>query len=207
MPTLSASPSTSPEGSITLCLDLLKHGDRAAAQPLWEAYFRRLVGLARSRLGDVSRRVADEEDVALSAFDSFIRGAEHGRFPRLEDREDLWQLLFVITVRKVSDHRRRESRPTRGGGRVRTISDLAEADLVAGLGREPEPTPEFVAEFKDECRHRLNILGDPQLRTVALMKLEGYTHKEIGARLGWLERKLERKVKLIRILWGVEDTR
>ena len=46
------------------------------------------------------RRAADEEDVALSAFDSFCRGAEQGRFPQLDGRDDLWHLLVVITVRK-----------------------------------------------------------------------------------------------------------
>src|SRR5262249_15219134 len=34
-------------------------------------------------------RPADQEDVALSAFDSFYRAAEQGRFPRLHDRDDL----------------------------------------------------------------------------------------------------------------------
>ena len=48
-----------PEGSITLCVAALKRGDRAVAQRLWEAYFRRLVALARSRLHSTSRRVAD----------------------------------------------------------------------------------------------------------------------------------------------------
>jgi hypothetical protein len=49
------------------------------------------------------RGMADEEDVALSAFDSFCRGAEQGRFPQLSDRDDLWRLLFVITERKAID--------------------------------------------------------------------------------------------------------
>ena len=34
------------DGSITVCLQRLKVGDRDAAQLLWERYFRRLVGLA-----------------------------------------------------------------------------------------------------------------------------------------------------------------
>jgi hypothetical protein len=50
-----------------------------------------------------SRRVADEEDVALSAFDSFCAGAERGRFPDLKDRDNLWALLVTITARKAAD--------------------------------------------------------------------------------------------------------
>jgi hypothetical protein len=89
------------DGSITRLIVLLKDGDRDAAQPLWDAYFRRLVGLARARLRGTPRGMADEEDVALSAFDGFCRRAERGDFPQLADRDDLWQLLFVLTVRKA----------------------------------------------------------------------------------------------------------
>ena len=55
------------EGSITRCISLLKRGDRTAAQPLGDRYFQRLVELARARLRVAPRRLADEEDVALSA--------------------------------------------------------------------------------------------------------------------------------------------
>lgn len=79
----------SSDGSVTRWIDALQAGDRAAAQRLWERYFPRLVGLARARLQGAPRRAADEEDVALSAFDSFCRCAERGRFPDLVDRESL----------------------------------------------------------------------------------------------------------------------
>ena len=52
--------------SVTRLIGMLKKGDRVASQQLWEAYFGRLVGLARARLKNTVLRVADEEDVALS---------------------------------------------------------------------------------------------------------------------------------------------
>src|SRR5262249_40917471 len=78
----------------------LKEGDPAAAQKLWENYYQRLVQFARGKLHGLRRSVADEEDVALSAFASFCRGAERECFPQLSDRTDLWKLLLVITARK-----------------------------------------------------------------------------------------------------------
>ena len=98
------------EGSVTRWLHELVAGDQAAAQELWNRYFQRLVGLARSKLRGAPRRAADEEDVALSAFDSFCRGAEQGRFPRLDDRDNLWRLLVVITERKACDLVQHEGR-------------------------------------------------------------------------------------------------
>ena len=64
-------------GSVTCWIGGLKAGDEAAAQQLWERYFARMVGLAREKLragrrGDLG---SDEEDAALSAFDSFCTGA------------------------------------------------------------------------------------------------------------------------------------
>src|SRR3954463_13568021 len=84
------------EGSVTVWLGDLKAGGDEAVQPLWERYFERLVILARQRLRDAPRAVADEEDAALSAFDSFCRSVQGGRFPRLGDRDDLWRILVVI---------------------------------------------------------------------------------------------------------------
>ncbi len=67
-------------GSVTCWLGNLKEGDLAAAQPLWERYFSRLVAVARGKLKKVRRASAgeDEEDAALSAFNSFCGGDRAG---------------------------------------------------------------------------------------------------------------------------------
>jgi DNA-directed RNA polymerase specialized sigma24 family protein len=188
------------EISITRLIGMLKGGDGEAAQRLWEAYFGRLTALARAKLRGVRTRAADEEDVALSAFDSLCRRAEAGRFPRLDDRGDLWQLLFVITVRKALDLVRHEGRASRGRGRVVSLSDLpaAEVDRLLGAG----PTPELAAQMAEQCRRLLDGLGDETLRSVALWKMEGYTDAEIAGRMGCIRQTVGRKLKLIRDLWS-----
>ena len=67
-----------PPGSVSHWLAALKEGDPAAARPLWERYYRRLVALARERLDAGPRRAADEEDVVQNAFHSFFRAAAEG---------------------------------------------------------------------------------------------------------------------------------
>jgi DNA-directed RNA polymerase specialized sigma24 family protein len=194
----------SSEGSITRCLHLLKDGDGDAAQPLWEAYFVRLVRLARSHLqGLRGKTAADEEDVALSAFESFCRNAQNGVFPRLDDRDDLWQVLLVITVRKARSLARREKRLKRGAGRVVTFADLDERDVEAVMAAEP--TPEVALQLAEECQQLLEQLNDDSLRRVAICKLEGYTNREIAARMGCVETTVERKLKSIRRLWANSD--
>jgi DNA-directed RNA polymerase specialized sigma24 family protein len=188
--------------SVTRLIGMLKEGDRAAAQQLWETYFQRLVGLARARLQNTTRRQADEEDVALSAFASFCRRAECGGFPRLQDREDLWQLLFVLTVRKAINLVHYQGRLSRGAGRVKSLADLEGLEIESAIGHEP--SPEFAAEMTDECRRLLERLGDPTLRSVALWKMEGFTNAEIAARLRCVEKSVERKLRAIRQIWSGE---
>jgi DNA-directed RNA polymerase specialized sigma24 family protein len=190
------------EGSVTRWIGPLRRGEQEAAHRVWAAYFERLVDLARARLRGSARRAADEEDVALSAFDSFCRGAARGRFPRLNDRKDLWQLLVVITVRKAIGLARREGRQSRGSGRVRTLSDLQSCGAEEFLGSEP--TPELAALVADECRRLLGLLRDESLRSVALWKMEGYTHEEIAAKLGCVRFTVDRKLRAIRQIWDGE---
>jgi DNA-directed RNA polymerase specialized sigma24 family protein len=197
-------------GSVTAWIEQLKAGDVAAATPLWQGYFGRLVGLARRRLGAAPRAAADEEDVALSAFGSFCRAAAQGRFPRLDDRDDLWQVLMMLTARKAINFIERECSQKRGGQmRRRTapgrLSGGSGADALAALPA-PGPSPEFAAEVAEECRQRLEALGDDQLRHVVIDKMEGYTNEEIAARRGWSLGKVERKLRLIRKTWE-RDTR
>src|SRR5262249_15576218 len=143
----------------------------------------------------------DEEDVVLSAFANFCDAARSGRFPQLRDRHDLWQLLVVITARKAQRRRSQEHCLKRGGGKVRQGSALAGDDssapgLAELIGREP--TPEFAAQVAEECQRLLDALGDPQLRSVAVWKMEGYTNDEIAGKLERTARSVERKLQMIR---------
>src|SRR5262245_61562362 len=200
-------------GSVTHWIGCLRAGDHAAAQKLWEGYFRRLVGLARGKLLGQPRRAADEEDVALSAFDSFCRGVAEGRFPQLADRHDLWRLLVTITARKALRLVRDQTRQKRGGGAVQGesafLSPNATRDDEAGidqvLGREP--TPEFAAQVAEECHRLLDLLGSAELRAVALWKMEGDTTEQIAAKLKRAPRTVERKLELNRDLWADELNR
>jgi DNA-directed RNA polymerase specialized sigma24 family protein len=197
-------------GSVTCWLGNLREGDLAAAQPLWERYFSRLVVVARGKLKRMRRSTAgeDEEDAALSAFNSFCGGAARGRFPQLADRGDLWRLLVVITARKAMAQAHREGRKKRGGGRVVDEAALFgqgsdEGGSMAGLERiaGDGPSPEFAAMMAEECQRLLDTLDDDSLRQVALSRMEGYTNDEIADQLGCARRTIARRLDLIRKTW------
>jgi DNA-directed RNA polymerase specialized sigma24 family protein len=198
---------THDDGSVTRWIGDLKAGGDSAAQNLWERYFHRLVHLARARLRSARRAgtIEDEEDAALSAFDSFCRGAADGRFPQLAGRDDLWRLLVVITIRKVLAHLGRQGTQKRGGGRLAGESALIGADPSDGAGLDwiagHEPSPELAALVVDEYRRLRDGLKTEALRQVLDLRLEGYTREEIAQRLGCAERAVKRKLEVIREAW------
>ena len=200
---------------VTRWIVRLTDGDETAAQAIWEQYFDKLVRLARKRLERAPRRVADEEDVALSAMHSFYQGAVAGRFPRLNDRHDLWKLLVTITVRKAMAQTRRQYTQKRGGGDVRGESvfvrpgDLMrgdDADQERGIAQilGEEPTPEFACQVAETCRQLLDRLDDEDLKTVALYKMEGYSNEEVAEAMDCAVRTIERKLARIREKWERE---
>ena len=100
--------------SISRWIVKIKQGDEAAAQTIWDRCFPDMVRLARTRLRATSRRMADEEDVALSALNSFCRAAQQGRFPDLAGSDGLWRLLSEMAKRKAVDLIRRNQRRKAG---------------------------------------------------------------------------------------------
>ena len=189
-------------GSVTTWIGMLELGDRVAAQALWERYFPRLIELARAKPRGTPRQAADEEDVALSAMHTFFRAVSQGRVPQLDNRDDLWRTLVLITAGKAIDQRRREQSLKRGGGR-REDQSLSPGDdflaLEEVVGTEPDPA--FAAQLADEFQLLLARLSDDRLREIALLKLEGHTHEEISSRLACSVRSVNRRLTLIRRTW------
>ena len=185
-------------GSVTHWIEQIKEGsDSVAEQQLWDRYFSRLAALARKKLEDLPPSMRDDEDLALSALNTFFMRAKRGCFPQLHDRTDLWPLLAKITVRKSIDRRRHAQAQKRGAGKVRDDSGT-ERNFLDIPGSEP--TPDMLAAINEECQRLMGAL-DNALQPVARMKLEGYTNAEIAEVLGRVERTVERKLDRIRQTW------
>lgn len=185
----------SSDESVTTWLGGVKEGDDVAVQKIWQRYHLRLLGLARSVLDGSPKQVADEEDVAASAFKSFYFRAAAGRFPKLDDRGDLWKLLMTITFRKALRARRTSTRH-----RSVPHPDAMDEYLVSN-----ELTPDLAVLVTSEFRRLLGQLDDERLCEVALARLEGYTNKEIAERLSKSLSYVERKLRVIRAIWSAES--
>ncbi len=191
--------------SVTAWINDLKQGNDSASAKLWERYFSQLVRVAARRLGSAPRRVADEEDVAVSVFESLCRGAAAGRFQQLHDRDDLWKLLTAIAGMKAVDQIRRQTAQKRGGVQVRgeSIVEAAGSSHIGGLDQlaQGEPTPQFLALMEERQQEMFAVLPDQSQRDVARLRFEGYSNEEIAQQLNISLRSVERKLNVIRQIW------
>jgi RNA polymerase sigma factor (sigma-70 family) len=179
--------------SVTRLIRAAQQDRASAVGPLLAVYFERLVQLARRRLQDLPGMANYDEDLALRSFYSVYRRVRDPERPlQLAGRDDLWRLLAARTISRAIDLIRRH-RPGEVPG---------EDNLEQLLTREP--TPEEAAATADECRRLLGLLEEPELRQIALWKVEGYTNEEIASRLDCVPRTVERKVRRIRLLWQHE---
>ena len=200
-----------PHGSVTRAIPDLRSDDPvvrdAAARLIWDRYFRDLLELARKNLDKRIRRRTDEEDVAQSMFKSFCQRQQRGEFD-LANRDDLWRLLVTITIRKARNAAKAQRRDKRDVAREQGQpggDQTGSAGWVLEQMEAADPSPVVAVVLNEALECRLQALADPELRKIALWRLEGYSNGEIATRLDCTERSVERKLARIRSLWTSYD--
>jgi RNA polymerase sigma factor (sigma-70 family) len=199
------------DGSVTRLIQLLCSDDTVerdlAARLIWRRYFRDLLELARNNLNRRIRRREDEEDVLQSMYKSFCLRQQRGEFD-LAGRDALWKLLVTITLRKARNAAKKQMRDKRDIAREQTIADHDESESAHWALEQMDatgPSPAEAAVLNEALERRLEALADPELRQIALWRLEGYTNREIADRLDCTERSVERRLERIRSKWTSYD--
>ena len=179
-------------------IEQAKQGNREAAEHLLNRYFQSLVHQACARLMGSSRRAGDEEDIALSAFDSVYRGLETKCFPNLKDRGSLWGLLFRKTVRKALNWDKHEAL------RHPPLSDDDVLRLFYDRLAAREPAAADAAAFVEDLRRLMESLpdsADVPLRRIARLLLDGKSRDEIADALGCTNAEVKRWWDMIYNRW------
>jgi RNA polymerase sigma factor (sigma-70 family) len=201
-------PDSNSTGSVTQLIDRLRSGSPdsrdEAARRVWERFLPRLLTLARCQLDRRIRALQDEEDVVQSMGRSFFHRLRRGDFD-LAGRDDLLAILVTITLNKARNVADRHFAARRDVRRERPLplSDASRSDApheVFAL-EAVEPTPAEAAVLNEALERRLRDLPEADLRQVALMRLQGYTNREIAEALKLGERSVERNLNLIRKRW------
>jgi RNA polymerase sigma factor (sigma-70 family) len=170
-----------------------REGDQQAAEELFRRYADRLIGLARSRLSAKLARRIDPEDVVQSVYRSFFTDSREGRYD-LQRGGDLWRLLVAITLHKLHDQIRRN---TRGKRTVEREQNLGTDEVWLGMlphSLAHEPSPVEAVALAEELEQFISRLG-PADRRVLELRLQGYTVEEIAAQTQRGERTVRRVLK------------
>ena len=180
--------------------------DDDACDRLWQKYFEQVVRIAQKRLRKLSSRDSSEDDVALSAMNSFFRAAEKGSLTSVKDRDCLWRVLATIAARKVRSHNRRNMSRKHGDGNVTVFSDIAANSPnpdAAGLPEfvEPGSDEEFAGQLFLEGEERLGTLPGDRLKRIAVLRMQGFELEEIALDVGLSRTAICNKLNLIRELW------
>jgi RNA polymerase sigma factor (sigma-70 family) len=196
-------------GSVTRLIRDLEDGNTDALNSLYKRYFKQLTDVADNRLSRQAGPIVDGEDVALTVLmrlSENVRNAENkGKLP---DRESLWLFMLAILHSIVVDLKRRNYAWKRGKGSVHSLSDFVQRNED---GRSPidiadtTPSHEKLAILRDSVDYLLNQkLKVETTRSVAMLKLEGYSHQEIADKVGMDVKTVSRKMKRIQEVWMQE---
>ncbi len=192
--------------SVTEWIERAKAGNEEAFQKLWRRFFKRLVGLARTRLKAMPRPAdADPEQVAESALFTFWRGAVMGKFRKVSERDHLLKLLQRITVFKANGDLDRAFALKRGGGRARDEGILMgpnDSSPTAGLEQvlDREPSPALAAEMAETLQELIKCLEDDE-RQIAKLQMDGLTQAQIAGHCKCSLRTVVNKLGTIRGKW------
>ncbi len=173
----------------------LQQGDADAAQELYDAFVHRLISLARKKLPSSLQAKLDPEDVVQSVMRSFFGRVQAGEF-RLHDRDSLWSLLALITLRKCGHKVKYYLAGCRDLRReLQREENFPEDNALTpaiwqALAREPNPAE--LAEIFDTVEHLMKRLNRNQ-RRIVMLRLQGFSTSEIAEELG----KSQRSVQLV----------
>ncbi len=184
-------------GSITQWLSKLRAGQSQAAEPIWNRYQAKLLSIASQKLDQNPDRSIDGEDLVQSSFRYVFVAIQNGRYPDIDNREDLWGLLYVATVNRVRQHYRDVNAFKRSHiSSVQAIDPAILEDLQSSFAQAE------VADLLEYLLSRLD-LEDPSLtlRKIALLYLDEHSASSIAKALHKRKTSILISLRLIRSIW------
>lgn len=185
--------------SVTEWLTKLKAGQAQAADAIWKRYYPKLVLVASKRLALNPDRAVEGEDLVQSSFRNVCLAVLEGKYSQIENRTELWNLLFVATINRIRQHYR-ELNTQRRGRQTRHVSLWNDPSILADLR-----TPAAEAQVADLLEYLFNRLDqeDPTggLRQIALLHLEEHSASSIAKILRRRKTTVLISLRLIRSLW------
>ena len=140
-------------------------GDGGAFETLVRRHLRSAYAVALAQLGEE----ADAQDAVQDAFVTALKRIEECRKP---DQFGSW--LMSIVRNRARDHRR-----------YRAVRDALPLDSASQAADRADPSRDAEnAELRTDLLGAMDTLTELQREVILLYDMEGWSHKEIGLRLG-----------------------
>lgn len=185
--------------SITLIYARAKSGDEAAATELWNAYAKRLLGLARAvlRSRGIAPADASEDSVVNAAFTKFFDALSKRKYQGVADRHDIWRLLAVITRNHALNQARKHGK--RLDRNLDSDSLFLSEPNFEPSSQEVVAVSDMIDRIHQEVRSRAKSEEQAmRITRVMTMTLSGHTQKEIASAIDQSEVTVRRNLRMIR---------
>jgi len=140
-------------------------GDGGAFETLVRRHLRSAYAVALAQLGEE----ADAQDAVQDAFVTALQRIEECRKP---DQFGSW--LMSVVRNRARDHRR-----------YRAIRDALPLDAAGGVANHADPLQDAQdAELRQDLLGAMDTLTETQREVILLYDFEGWSHRQIGDRLG-----------------------
>lgn len=191
-------------GSITRLVRLLPDEPQQSMEELWRRFRDECIAVAERRVAADVQRAVDPDQIVNDAFLSFFHNVCDGKYPDLNDREAIWNLLSTMVCNEACNHVRKERRLKRGAGLRRGESVFI--DTPGGIAGHcvdnTAPDSQLLSSENARLVHRLIESLPNDLQTVARMKAEGESNITIARRLGCDPSTVGYRLEKIRRLWS-----
>jgi hypothetical protein len=191
-------------GSVSHWLREVKSGRSSAVDAIWRRYYQRVVQYATRKMKTNPDRAIDGEDIAQSTMHRFCFNLASGRYPLLDDRQQLWDLLVVFTLNRIRKHLRACSAHKRASDR-QSVFVFKQTEALKDL-----KTPEAPVIMADMVQYWLDRLDreDPtgELKQIAIWSMEEISGSEIARILKKRKSAVLQQIRLIRLVWEECET-
>lgn len=195
--------------NITFFLNKRDELPKGGTEAIWKEYYPKVRAVIERKLRNTKTRDFDGEDVAQDAMKSLFFGLQEDKFDQLKNSEELWHLLVTIASRKITAYRRKANAQKRGGGATRGESVFLKPGMESGTGINEVSDENDVAETVDQLletyRELLPEIGDEKTIETIMLRMQGYSNKEIAKQMQCSVSRIEQRISKVRKLWTTKS--
>ena len=190
----------SAEPSVKHLVSRVEQQDSGAVETLLNLYLPRLEKLSAKLLSGYPGAAIGPEDIAQSTMKSFVLKLSTQNTLSFSSHDSLWSFLATCAKRKAQNKKRDARTLKRGQGKTQLASEAT----PDALGFSPVETAEgtvLANDLDEACVDLLEALPSEELRTIAILKLHGYSPEEIAHVISKERSTAYRKIELIKKIW------